>query len=160
MPARFPVPIQEDIRDVLLGLLGRGVAVDKVGVLELADDDAGAVAEFVTEDDEVGALCVMDGPFVVRGGAALVLVPQSAAEDDLARGELEAHLEVAGEVVNVLARLLNSPSTPHLRLAGVHRLPGDLPEGVTALLAAPAFRRDFAVTIEGYGDGRLSLLVG
>jgi hypothetical protein len=159
MPAHYPVPIQEDIRDLLLDLLGRGVAVDKVGKLELEEDDLGAVAEFVTDDGSVGALCVIDGEFAVRAGAALVMVPEPAAEEDLRRGDIDAHLEVAGEVLNVLSRLLNSASTPHLRLAGVHRLPGDLPEGVATLLGAPEFRRDFAVTIEGYGNGRLSLLV-
>jgi hypothetical protein len=38
-------------------------------------------------------------------------------------------------------------------------VPGELPEGVATLVAKPEFRRDFAVQIEGYGNGRLSLLV-
>lgn len=159
MPAHYPVPIQEDIRDLLVDLLGRGVAADKVSHLELEEDDPGAIAEFVTDAGDTAALCVVDGAFVVRAGAALVMVPAAAAEEDLRKGDLETHLEVTQEVVNVLSRLLNSASTPHLRLAGVHRLPGDVPAGVTAVLERPEFRRDFAVTIEGYGDGRLSLLV-
>ena len=38
MPASFPVPIQEDIRDLLMDLLGRGTAVDKVTPLILEED--------------------------------------------------------------------------------------------------------------------------
>jgi hypothetical protein len=159
VPAHFPVPIQEDIRDLLFELLNRGVAVDKVSKLELEEDEDGGVAEFVTEDGTVGVVCLFDSRFAVRAGAALVMVPKAAAEEDLRRGDIESHLEVAGEVLNVMSRLLNSPNTPHVRMAGVHRLPGELPEQVAALLAAPEYRRDFAVTIEGYGDGRLSLLV-
>jgi hypothetical protein len=55
--------------------------------------------------------------------------------------------------------LLNSPKTSHLRLGGVHVVPGDLPDGVASLVQRPEFRRDFAVQIEGYGNGRMPLLV-
>lgn len=160
MPAHYPVPIQEDIRDILVDLLGRGVAVDKVSSkLELDPDELGAVAEFVTDDGEVGAVCLMDGKFAVRAGASLVMVPENVAAEDLRIGDIDGHLEVTSEVMNVMTRLLNAPHTPHLRFGQVHRLPGELPEAVAKLLAAPEYRRDFAVTIEGYGDSRLSILV-
>lgn len=159
MPARFPVPIQEDLRDILVGLLSRGVAVDKVPPLALDEDDRGFVVELLEDDDEVGALCVFDDRFAVRAGAALVMVPPAAAEEDLAKAELAEHAEVAQEVVNVLSRLLNSPSTPHLRLGARHPLPGELPAPVSSLLETPVFRRDFAVLVDGYGDGRFSILV-
>ena len=48
MPASFPVPIQEDIRDLLMDLLGRGTAVDKVAPLELEEDQP-AVEAVVTQ---------------------------------------------------------------------------------------------------------------
>jgi len=160
MPASFPVPIQEDIRDLLVDLLGRGAAVDKVGRLDLEEDEAAVVAEYVTDEGDVGALCIVDGPFATRTGAALSMVPAAVAEESVRRNEVPDHLlENFREIVNILARLLNSPRTAHLRLSGVHVLPGDLPAGVTLLRDAPEFRRDFAVQIEGYGAGRLSLLV-
>lgn len=159
MPAHYPVPIQEDIRDLLVTLLGRGVAADKVSPLAFEEDDIGAVAEFLTDADETAALCVFDGAFAVRAGAALVMVPSPAAEEDLAKGDVDGHFEVAQEVVNVLSKLMNSASTPHLRLGSIHRVPGDLPDGVVSLLERPEYRRDFAVHIDGYGEGRFSLLV-
>ncbi len=161
MPAHYPVPIQEDIRDLLHELLGRGVAADKVGPLELEDDAPHAIAEFVTDDDEVGALCLFDGEFAIRVGAALVMVPPAAAEEAIAKGnDVDQFYEYVQEVVNILSRLLNSASTPHLRLRTVHRLPGeDLPDGVVTLRDRPEYRRDFAVFVDGYGEGRISLLV-
>jgi hypothetical protein len=154
------VPIQEDVRDLLVDLLGRGVAADKVPTLELDEDSPAAVAEFVDDDDRTACVCIIDGPFAVRVGAALVMVPSNVAEEDLAAGGLpEHHLENVREVVNIFGRMLNSASTPHVRLAELHRWPGDLPAGVAQLLDAPEYRRDFVVTVEGYGEGRFSILV-
>jgi translation elongation factor EF-Ts len=158
--AHFPVPIQEDVRDLLADLLGRGVAVDKVARLELEEDEPGVVAEYVTDDGSVGALCVVDGKFAVRCGAALSMVPPNVAEESVTKGELPAHLlENWKEVVNIFAKLLNNPKTPHLRLHDLHKLPGEMPIHVKALYGTPEFRRDFGVAIEGYGQGRFSLLV-
>jgi hypothetical protein len=159
MPASFPVPIQEDIRDLLMDLLGRGAAVDKVSPLVLEDDQPAVIAEYRTDEGAVGAVCLVDAEFAIRTAGALTLVPPAAVADTLRRGELTESLENFREIVNILAQLLNSPKTSHLRLAGVHVVPGDLPDGVAALVQRPEFRRDFAVQIEGYGQGRMSLLV-
>lgn len=161
MAAHYPVPIQEDVRDLLVDLLGRGVAVDKTRSLELGDDAPAAVAEFVDDDDRTACLCIIDGCFAIRVGAALVMVPSNVAEEDVAKGTLpDNHLENVREVVNIFGRMLNSASTPHVRLADLHVWPGDLPAGVQKMLDVPEYRRDFVVAVEGYGEGRFSLLVG
>lgn len=156
MPARFPVPIQEDIRDLLVDLLGRGAAVDKVKDARL--EEPALVAEFVTEDGEIGILCAVDAEFTLRCGAALAMVPTSVVDDAMKRNELPDNLvENVQEVANILAQLLNGPRTPHLRLKSLHPL-AELPPAVAALLDAPEFRRDFSIAIEGYGNGRMALL--
>jgi hypothetical protein len=159
MPASFPVPIQEDIRDLLMDLLGRGTAVDKVTPLILEEDQPAVIAEYRTDEGAVGAICLVDAEFAIRTAGALTMVPPAAVADSLRKGDLSDAMENFREIVNILASLLNSPKTSHLRLAGVHLIPGDLPDGVAALVEKPEFRRDFAVQIEGYGNGRLSLLV-
>lgn len=160
MVAHFPVPIQEDIRDLLADLLGRGVAVDKTSPLHLDDDRPGLLATYVTAEDEVGALCVCDAAFAILVGAALVMVPANVAQEQRRAGQLDdQHLELAHEVVNVLSRLLNTPRTAHLRLSELHAVPGELPEQARALLDGPEYRRDFVATIDGYGDGSISILV-
>jgi len=117
------------------------------------------IAEYRTDDGAVGAICLVDAEFAIRAGGALTMVPPAAVADTLRKGDVSESLENFREIVNILAQLLNSPKTSHLRLTGVHVVPGDLPDGVSSLVAKPEFRRDFAVQIEGYGPGRLSLLV-
>jgi hypothetical protein len=158
--AHHPVPIQEDVRDLLGDLLGRGIAVDKTEPLSLDPESVAVVAEFVADDDATACLCLLDDAFAVRVGAALVMVPANVAEEDLSSGALpEHHVESVREVVNVFGRLLNAPSTPHVRLADLHRWPGELGPSVVQLLEAPEYRRDFVVAVEGYGEGRFSVLV-
>ena len=142
-----------------MDLLGRGTAVDKVTPLILEEDQPAVIAEYCTDEGRVGAICLVDAEFAIRTAGALTMVPPAAVADTLRKGDLSDALENFREIVNILASLLNSPKTSHLRLAGVHVVPGDLPDGVSSLVEKPAFRRDFAVQIEGYGNGRLSLLV-
>lgn len=160
MVAHYPVPIQEDIRDLLVDLLGRGAAVDKIDPITLGDDERGLMATYVTDEGDLGAVCICDTAFAVYVGAALVMVPVTVAKEQLGAEELdEQYLEYFQEIVNIMARLLNTPRTPHLRLDAVISLPAELPADVTALLASPEYRRDFVASIEGYGDGRVGILV-
>ena len=161
MPAHYPAPIKDDVRDLLTDLLGRTILADKAAsVLVLEEDEPAVVAEYVTDDGSVGALCVVDAPFAARCGAALSMVPSNVADEAVEKGELpDMLLENWKEVANIFAQLLNGPRTPHLRLQAIHQLPGEVPQPVDALLRAPEFRRDFELRIEDYGKGRFSLLV-
>lgn len=162
MVAHYPVPIQEDIRDLLSDLLGRGVAIDKTkSPLVFEDDEPGLIARYLNDDDELAIVCLVDAPFAIVVGAALVMVPAAVVKEQLQKGVLEEDaVDLVREVNNIMARLLNTPRTPHVRLHDMLTIPADdLPESVEKLLAAPEFRRDFLVTIEGYGEGRISLLV-
>lgn len=162
MVAHYPVPIQEDIRDLLSDLLGRGVAIDKTKTqLGLDEEEQRLIARYLNDDDELAIICLVDAPFAIVVGAALVMVPAAAAREQLQKGVLEEDaVDLVREVNNILARILNTPRTPHVRLHDMLTVPGDeLPESVEKLLAAPEFRRDFVVTIEGYGEGRISLMV-
>jgi hypothetical protein len=158
--ARIPLPIQEDVRDLLSDLLGRQVLAVKGEPLAL-DHEPGVVGSYVTGDDTVCALAAADIDFACRSGAALSMVPVVVAEESLRAGRIsESLLDNTHEVINIASRLVNSPLSPHLRLARLYVTPGDLPDEIESLLARPAARRDFAVTIDGYGAGRISLMRG
>lgn len=160
MAAHYPAPIQEDVRDLLHDLLGRSVVVDKTTPLELDEDRPGLVAVYVTDTDDVAALIVTDVRFACAAGGALSMVPPPVVEESIRKGVVaENLLENAYEVLNICSRFFNSPSTPHLKLRALHPYPGDLSPHEKALLSFPEFRRDFAVLVEGYGDGRCSVLV-
>jgi hypothetical protein len=160
MPAHYPAPIQEDVRDLLKDLLGRGVAVDKTSKMELEDDACALLAVYSTDDAQMAALVIVDGPLCARAGAALSMVPATVAEESVSKNELtDTLVDNIREVVNIFARFLNSAKSPHVRLTETMVLPTELPDNVRALHDAPEFRRDFAVQVEGYGAGRFSILV-
>jgi hypothetical protein len=158
MGARYPLPVQEDLRDLLTELLGREVSAVRSD--QPVDPSQGAIADYVTDEGAVAAIVVCDLAFACRAGAAITLVPAPAAEEALAEGALTPTLvENLREILNVTARLLNSAQTPHVRLREV-RAPGSQPPAeVLRLAAQPADRRSFEVEIQGYGPGRLTVAV-
>lgn len=161
MAAGYPLPLGEDVQTLLVDLLGRAVDVED-GRDFVGPDGAGAavVADYVTDEGRVAALALLDPELASRSGAALLMVPAAVADESVAAGELTPMLlENLHEIVNVMARLLNGERSPHVRLRSLQTLPGDLSHDAVALLAAPEARRAFDVVIDGYGPGRLELLV-
>jgi hypothetical protein len=155
----YRLPIQETVRDLLSGLLGRGCAVTKQAK-PLAPKAVAIVADYVDDAGAVAALAVADVGFASRVGAALALVPAPVAEDAVKADDVPDNLlENTQEVLNITARMFNGASSPHVRLRAVRRRDEVLPDEVTSLLERCTARKDYGVTIEGYGDGRLALLV-
>ena len=163
MPTRIPMPIPETIRDLLGDLVGRTVGVAKVDTSTDVDEPgAYALADFVTDDDELAACVLADLELTASLGAALTMVPPGIVRESVASGSLEAPtlLENFAEVVNVMARVFNSHDTPHVRWRAVHVMAEEqVPEETQALVDRPAARRDLKVDVEGYGTGRLVVVV-
>jgi hypothetical protein len=158
--ANYPVPVKEDLRNLLRDLLGRSVVVDKDSELVLDDGRPGIVATYITDAGQLAALIPMDVVFACAVGGALSMIPPVVVQESVANGVVSENLlDNASEVLNICTQLLNSAGTPHLRFKELLPVPGHLPDDVRALLEAPAFRRDFAVLVESYGDGRCSVLV-
>jgi hypothetical protein len=152
-----PIPIQEAVRDFLTDLLGRGVAAAKRSPLTY--DDPLIVGRYLDDQGDTTALLVSDLEFAAFSGAALAMIPKVVADESIKAGELsETLLDNFREVVNVFSGLLNAPTTPHLALKALERHPEGT-EDVIDVLASPRRRRDFDVTIEGYGSGVLAVLV-
>ena len=162
MPTTYPMPIQEAIRDLISDLLGKGVAVDKTSPIEFEDDTIGAVSDLITDDGRLAVILIADLPLIANIGASLTLVPVIVAQDSVRKNRLEEEmlLENYGEVINVMSRIFNTPSTPHLRYKETKILPAELPPEITALRETYAARRTFAIKVEGYGEGRLEISVG
>lgn len=116
-------------------------------------------AAYVRDDGGAAAVCVCDLALATGSGAALGGIAPARAAEQVSGGRMEPELrEHFHEVATALARLLNSPTTPHLRLADVHSLPGELPEGAAGVVLDPGERVDYQVTIDGYGPGCLTVL--
>ncbi|MGQ0825078.1 MAG: hypothetical protein ACT4OX_08645 [Actinomycetota bacterium] len=161
MPTHYPVPTHNAIQTVLAGIVGdRPVTVEaRTGALDPAAP--GVLADYGADEGPVGALCMVDLPLTNAVGGALASETAEQIEAACAEGRIaDATVENWNEVVQQIARLLNSPDTPPLRVRGVHRLPSDLSAETSSLLADPRARRTFEVTIGDLGRGTLSLAVG
>ena len=154
------LPIQEDVQDLLAGVVGRGVSVDKAARLRLDVKAPLVVAVYVTDDDQPAAVVLDDPGLACRAGGALMMVPPAVVKETAQKNEVpENLLENYREVINIFARSLNSMSTPHVRFSTVHTLPGPFPDELVAAVKASSSRRDLVVAIDGYGEGKLSIVV-
>jgi hypothetical protein len=161
MPANYPVPAHERLRDVLTDLMGRAVAVDRVRPVDLGGGRPAALADYATDVGAIGVVCVADVRLTNALGAALTMVSPSIVEDAIAAMSIDQPtVDNFREVVNVLTTLFNSQDTPHVKFRNVHCLPTQLPAETAKLLESARARRDFDVHVEDYGTGTLSVLVG
>ena len=165
-----PVPIQEAVGEFVAMLVDRGAAATKVAPTrlvpphQLGEDDEQAqqvIAAYRDQHGSIAALSLADLHFAASTGAALGMVPASAVQEAVKAGSLpETLFENYREVANIMTSLLNSPSSPHLKAAEAWLSDDDdVPAEVWDVIAAPSKRREFAVRIEGYGDGRIGIVI-
>lgn len=153
-----PLPSRHAVRSLISDLVGREV--------ELNDSDAVAkkptnvVAVYVDDRTSMNAVMVCDLACAARLGGALGLLPPPGVEDAIDEGDMYPLLrDNCYEVLNVLAAVFNVPGAPHVRLYEMYG-PGDsLPPDVAGLAYAVGGRMDVVLSIAGYGDGRLSVVV-
>jgi len=120
----------------------------------------GMLATLSFDGGRLAAVALCDLAFSAHVGAALAQLPVDDVQPSISAGCLSEDLpELFHEVVNVVSKLLNSSSTPHVVLCRLLPLPGRCRAGRPGALGppgrAPALRRHHRV---GYGSGRMTLL--
>lgn len=158
----IPIPIQDDVREIFADLLGRTCIVDKTKdqIPFGPESPEVVIGDFVLDDGTVGALVCADLALAAYSGAALIMMPVSVAEEALTAGRIDGDMfDCFREVVNVMGRLLNREGTPHLKLRAIYRSGDLLPGQTRQMLLAADRRKDFDVSIEEYGTGKLALMV-
>jgi hypothetical protein len=152
------LPSAMAIRELLQRLLGRDIdtaacppPTGRTAVLGLYVCDRGRMTTVLT----------LDLPLAAYLGSSLALLPPGAAEAAIADGTPAPELvENCGEVMNVLASVLNEHSDTHQRLYAAYPGP-EAPADAAAYSKALGNRLDLAITVHGYGTGTLScVLVG
>ncbi len=158
--ARVPLPVRASVRDLLTDLLQRPVKVLVATEPQtVAPGQLTLAASYAVDDGTPMAVAVFDLPLAIGAGAAFLGATPGVAAASVEAGALDDKTrEAFHEVVNVMAKLLNSASTPHVRLEGMHDLPGDVPSGVAAVALEPLVRADYRVVIEGYPGGLVTVL--
>lgn len=160
MPTHYPCPRPEALEDVLHAMVGTEVKVALERQPQIDDDAPALLAEFVSDEETVGALCLVDHKAAISLGAALVGVAPEAAQEAIEGYRLDDDaLENVREVVNVMAQLFNSDFTPHVRFQALHRQPGKLPEGAHQLRRKPLAARHYKVSVERYSTGLISFML-
>jgi hypothetical protein len=154
-PARR-MPIPEEVGDFIGDLLGAAVSVSKSSPPDLTEEPEQWVSGVYVDDrGQPGGACVADIGLAASAGAALAMMPVAVVKEAIADGTLPAGLqENFYEVANIMTRLLNGPTLPHLRITEL--VPG-IPDEVQHVLDNAVGRKNYAVTIIGYPGGRLIL---
>jgi hypothetical protein len=153
-----PLPSRHAVRSLVSDLVGREV--------ELTDGDAvtaaptNVIAVYVDDRTSMTAVVVCDLACAAWLGGALGLLPPPGVEDAIDEGDMYPLLrDNCYEVLNVLAAVFNVPNAPHVRLYEMYG-PGDaVPGDVAGLAYAAGGRMDVVLSIAGYGDGCLSVVV-
>lgn len=160
-PSIPPVPIQEAVAEFMGALLGLGTAASKITPADIGADGEHVIAVYRDDLGRSAALVTADLALAAGSGAALAMIPAAAAKEVTTQGKMtETLLDNFREVANVTASLLNTPTTPHLNLRGVWESDDPaLPAEAWEILANPNKRREFAVTMEGYGSGTMGFVV-
>ena len=158
MSAGVPLPEEGAVEAMLAGLTGAQVSVQKADSAPAPDANAPA-AEYVLGGGAPAAVAVVSLPLAVAASAALGMVPQPDEAEVKAMQAVPEHLiPNLRELANILAQLLNSDATPHVRFADLKGF-GELSGDAGALAAEPHQRVDLAVELAGR-SGTLSFLTG
>ena len=154
-----PVPTALDAREMLSGLLGREVTVQMTDAFVGDVGDGATYAVYQDDQARTRAVAVMDLAMSAYAGAAIGLMPVGAAEVAIEEKDLSPVVqENLGEVLNVMAALLNAPDCPHVKLTSVTHV-GSTPDGEVAAHATTVGRRlDLTVTVPQFGTGKLSIV--
>jgi hypothetical protein len=154
-PHRVPLPAQ--VRESLMMMLGREVTVTDAGRVPPEGAIPVAVGAYIDDTDELRGCCWVDLALGSAMGAAMSMVPRSAAEECAETGVLPAEFQDnLHEVLNIASALLNDEQAAHVRIRNLELLETGLAEDTLALLADPRAGGFFEVEVEDYGSGLLS----
>jgi hypothetical protein len=152
------LPGRAAVRSLVEDLLGRPV--------ELSDGNPvtahrpSAVGVYVNDSLGLAAVIVVDLAGAARLGGALGMLPVGGVEDAIDDGVLSSMLrDNCYEVLNVLAATFNVAGAPHVRLYEMYSPDASLPADVAALTARTGDRLDVVLSVAGYGDAGVSVVV-
>ena len=154
------LPNNKQLRDVLEGMVGRDVRLDASQKhLGPTDIVGGFVATFVDDGQRLSALLGWSVEAAAYVGSCLGVVPAKMAKEMVKDKFLRSDvIENVSEVSNVIASVLNTPNTPHLRMGKTYYPAPSAPTDLLTYLYQHAGRIDVDVTVSGYGTGKIALV--
>jgi hypothetical protein len=151
------LPVPKTVKDLFDELLGRPVTIGPADPMRAPDLHAQPLSCLYVDDTmTLRAIIAMDIRLAAYTGAALGLVPATAAEASIEEKELsETIAENVAEVCNIMSSMLNHEGEPRVK---VHQtfLPGQMPPSdAIGYMLAFGRRVDLLIDVQGYGAGRI-----
>lgn len=154
MSISYAIPTPQTVSSLLAMIFGDDLSASKCDSPAL---DGQYVATFLSDDDQLVALCVCDKEFVAYSGAALSMIPADVAKEMISGNAVtDAMVDNFHEVMNICSKLLMSDSSAHLRL-GKTLSPDQSAEAIAAM--KESHTAAFGVDIPRYGKGTLTFVV-
>jgi len=145
------------IANLLRELFGRTVDFDTSTPPDLSSPAPRWAAVYATPDGTITAVCICDLSFAAFAGAALSMIPASTAKEGIKNQKLEPVIvDNLHEVFNIFGQLFRDRIMDTVTLREVGPV-GELSARSQGLVAKPGKQVDLMFSIEGYGDGKLSL---
>jgi hypothetical protein len=153
-----PLPSRQALRSLVEDLVGRPVELDDADPVSTSATTV--VAVYVTDHQGLAAVVAVDLAGAARIGGALGMLPPGGVDDAIDEGDLSGMLrDNCYEVLNVLAATFNAPGAPHVRLYEMYGPEDSLPTDVAHLAQTMGSRLDVVLSIAGYGDAHVSVVV-
>lgn len=144
---------------LLSDLVGKRVTGQETDPADLSNEVAMVRGVYVG-DGEPAALFVMDVALAASLGAALVLMPAGLVKECVQeKGLLPMLVENSYEVLNVVSRLINRAGGVHYKLREQTLSGQPLAADAADILTSASRRVDLALSVDGYSNGVLSILV-
>ncbi len=142
---------------LVTSLIGKQVT-QKAGAVLKRLPEGGVAGVFRNDAQEIVVLVLADVSLAAATGAALAMIPATAAQDAARSGVLPPNMaENFREVVNVMSGLLTGSGNRAVRLTEFSV--GAMPEQAGDVFSTPGGRLDLELDIQGYGKGALSFIV-
>lgn len=152
MSAAYLTPDCKSVFSLLEMLYGNEIEITENTT---SQEKEGYLATFLSDDDELVALCSCDTAFVGYSGAALSMVPPDTVNNMIGDNDLsEAIQDNFYEVMNICSKLFMSDDSAHLRLDKTIT-PDKTQETLDEFADSPTVA-SFNVNIPKYGVGLLS----
>ncbi len=154
------LPNPKDVCDLFGDLLGREVISSAGNPVEITLEDPAVVAVYVDDALHMYGLILLDVPLAAIAGAALALVPPLVAEESAkAKALTQALAENVSEIMNIATALIAGKTDRHLRLYRVYEPNETVPTDIVALASSFGARLDLALSVAGYGQGLISIVL-
>ncbi len=153
-----PLPSRQAVRSLVEDLTGR--STDLHDGVPVPTSPHNLYAVYVNNRVQTAAVVVVDLALGCRMGGALGMLPKGGVDDAIDEKDMpEMMRDCCYEVLNVMASVFNVPGAQHVRLYELYGPAGQLPGDVKQFAETLGNRMDVRLSVAGYGDGLMSVVV-